>query len=605
MILGRIFGKRAQTPSDRESESLRVFELTWAIPSEFGGMTSVMLRRARNFAQLQNLPIDILTLDYKMDLAEVETRLRDSQELVDGVRIRNLWQEFAQYSDRQLSALGASSAGAGIPAGVNADSKRVTPRFVEYFDADKSVLRIDHFREDGSIFLTDDRDGGKRRLILVGRRGKYVGEFSRARDLYFSWLDVVTDRHSSVIISESKFVGSFLHHFERPKVKVGQVLHNTHIEPRSSSVFGRFTASRVGILSNWTKFDFLVFLTHRQRDDFIQAFGNSPGLFVIPNCTAVEAEVADDSGFRNIDSGAVVARLAGQKQIDHAIKAIGAVEEEVTLDIYGDGELRVELESQVSADARLTDRVRFKGFSSDAAEGLERYSFILLTSSYEGFGLVLIEAMSHGCIPIAYDIRYGPSEVIDHEVNGFLTDSVEGVTSAIERLIRMDPAEIAKLRTAARSKALTFNDENITRKWMQLFADVESIRRDAADHDLEKVTVGRVEHADSCLNFTLSVKGETSQDRRGDRLVLASRDKRFSIACTVGDGSVASVPTASILSVDSNVTFDAWYQHWNGGRVERLRVAHSIGGGDIVEPNMKIYPTIHGNLSVQTWKNAQ
>lgn len=68
---------------------------------------------------------------------------------------------------------------------------------------------------------------------------------------------------------------------------------------------------------------------------------------------------------------------------------------------------------------------------------------------------------------------------------------------------------------------------------------------------------------------------------------------------------MASVPTASILSVDSNVTFDAWYQHWNGGRVERLRVAHSIGGGDIVEPNMKIYPTIHGNLSVQTWKNAK
>lgn len=605
MFLSRIFGKRAPSPRDDKSGFPRVFELTWAIPLEFGGMTSVMLRRARNFSCLQNLPVDVLTLDYKLDLGKVETRLRDSKELVEGVRVRNVWHELAQYSDHQMRSLGASSSGSGIPGTVSPASKRESTRFVEYFDVNKSVLRIDHLRDDGSIFLTDDRSGGKRRLILVGSRGSYLGEFSRARDLYFSWLDIVTERQPSVIISESKFVGSFLHHYDRPNIKVGQVLHNTHIEPRSDSVFGRFTASRVGVLSNWTNFDFIVFLTHRQRDDFIQAFGESPGLFVIPNCTTVDINVSDDGSPRDIASGAVVARLAGQKQVDHAIEAVGAVEEDVHLDIYGDGELRADLERQVSDDPLLAERVRFKGFASNAAENLDRYSFILLTSSYEGFGLVLIEAMAHGCIPVAYDIRYGPSEVIDHEVNGFLTDSVEGVTSAVERLIRMDPGEITKVRSAARSKAVTFSDENITRKWMQLITDVQGVRTSTDGFHIQRVTATQVTRSDSTLDISLSVKGTNAERGQEDYLVLISRDKRYSIACTVSEDSTASVPTDTPLSANSAAKFDAWYQHWNGHRVERVRVAHDIGDGDIAMSGMKTYSTVHGNLSVQTWRIAE
>ena len=46
----------------------------------------------------------------------------------------------------------------------------------------------------------------------------------------------------------------------------------------------------------------------------------------------------------------------------------------------------------------------------------------LLTSSFEGFGLSVMESINVGCPVISYDVRYGPSEIIDHGKNGYLVE---------------------------------------------------------------------------------------------------------------------------------------------------------------------------------------
>ena len=53
---------------------------------------------------------------------------------------------------------------------------------------------------------------------------------------------------------------------------------------------------------------------------------------------------------------------------------------------------------------------------------------MLLTSRMEGLPLVLLEAMSVGCIPIAYDMPYGPADIIVDGVNGYLVEAgdIEG-----------------------------------------------------------------------------------------------------------------------------------------------------------------------------------
>ena len=90
-----------------------------------------------------------------------------------------------------------------------------------------------------------------------------------------------------------------------------------------------------------------------------------------------------------------------------------------------------------------------------------------MTSRSEGFGLALLEAMSAGCIPIAYDIRYGPRDLIDHGRNGFLIRSghVMGLARAILRLQRLPRERIADMRTAARRTAERYTDDSVLEQW--------------------------------------------------------------------------------------------------------------------------------------------
>ena len=74
--------------------------------------------------------------------------------------------------------------------------------------------------------------------------------------------------------------------------------------------------------------------------------------------------------------------------------------------------------------ARTSRRARSGGALArvrpDARRELATASFLLLTSRSEGSPLVLVEAMAAGCLPIAYDVRYGPSDLIRNGRNGFL-----------------------------------------------------------------------------------------------------------------------------------------------------------------------------------------
>ncbi|WP_434964909.1 glycosyltransferase [Brevibacterium casei] len=601
MTIRRILRKLRRQGSGNAGSEFRVFELTWSIPAEFGGMTSVLLRRARNLVGLENRTVDVLTLDYKLDLSETVTRLTESEEIVPGVTVRNIWHELAGFSRRQLESLGAGSSEMAVPEAHPSASMRETARFIEYYDAEGSVERVDHRRTDGSIFLTDLRSEGARRLILFDPNGRYVGEYSRARDLYFSWLDHVTELKPSVVINESKFVGGFLHHYQRDQVKVGQVLHNTHLEPTSDSPYGPFTRSRLGVLSNWHKFDFLVFLTKKQKADFVSAFGDSPTLFVIPNCTEIVTEdLTRQSPERDVRAGAVVARLSNQKRVDQAISAVGAASDGVSLDVFGDGDLRSRLESQVDGDAVLASRVTFKGFVQNAADELADYSFILLTSAYDGLSLVLIEAMSRGCIPIAYDIRYGPSEVVDDGINGFLTHDVNGTTAAIDRLVAMTPIEIAELRKAAQRKSKEFDDEQITDRWEALFKEVVSSPEVGPARKFPKIAAERITADGSEFQLSLTTEAGTKIiDADSDYFILASRDRRFSVAFPVPPDQVLSIPAELLAQTGASPVFDAWYLHRDGRKVVRRRVLHAAPSTDTAAGEFATYATIHGNLSLK------
>ncbi|WP_445004372.1 glycosyltransferase [Halomonas mongoliensis] len=125
-----------------------------------------------------------------------------------------------------------------------------------------------------------------------------------------------------------------------------------------------------------------------------------------------------------------------------AIKALnsGAVYK-FHLDIYGEGELEQPLKEYV-VDNKLQKHVSFKGFVSDLRERLPLYDIFLFSSDWEGFGNVLVEAISVGLPVISTDCPSGPCEILNYgefgrlvkvgDVDGFANAVIEEVSSPLE-----------------------------------------------------------------------------------------------------------------------------------------------------------------------------
>ena len=136
-----------------------------------------------------------------------------------------------------------------------------------------------------------------------------------------------------------------------------------------------------------------------------------------------------------------VGRLEPLKRVEDAIVAVNLLKIhgiDVTLSVVGDGKLRGQLEKLV-IDQKLTDRVFFKGYISDAEKLKNEYlnaDILVLPSLSEGSPKVVAEAMAHGTLPIAVAGTGSNNFIIRDGKNGFLTPgkSPEAIAETIQVL---------------------------------------------------------------------------------------------------------------------------------------------------------------------------
>ena len=165
-----------------------------------------------------------------------------------------------------------------------------------------------------------------------------------------------------------------------------------------------------------------------------------------------------------------VGRLEPQKQPDHLLRiwqCVAPSHPDWSLHIYGDGELRPWVESQVKT---MGGSVVLHEPTSHIADCYLESSILVLTSGYEPFGLVMPEAMSCGVPVVAYDCPFGPRDIISDGQDGFLVPPQDTDCFAQKLCRLMDDEE---LRTAmgrnARSAAQRFHADSIMPQWLQLF----------------------------------------------------------------------------------------------------------------------------------------
>ena len=190
---------------------------------------------------------------------------------------------------------------------------------------------------------------------------------------------------------------------------------------------------------------------------------------VIPNFTMMP--VADGQLPRE-KRVIAVGRLEWQKGFDRLIDLwaiVGKHYPDWHLDIFGFGSLEKALRQQISS-LGLKNQVSIQPFTEHIREEYLRSSVFVLTSRFEGFSLVLLEASQNGLPSVAFDCPFGPSDLIEDGQSGFLVPN--GDTKAfVERLESLLDNE--SLRQCFSQHAINyvqkFRVNTIMQQWETLF----------------------------------------------------------------------------------------------------------------------------------------
>lgn len=170
-----------------------------------------------------------------------------------------------------------------------------------------------------------------------------------------------------------------------------------------------------------------------------------------------------------------VGRLTKQKRFDRLIKAFSLIADKYPtwyIDIYGEGEEYDSLMAQVSIMS-LSNRVHILSPTNNIYDEYQRSQFLVLSSDFEGFGLVIIEAMACGIPVVATDCPFGPSDIIRDNETGLLCKmDVDSLAEKMEWLISHD-AERQSMGYLAHEVASLYRKELIISKWEQTYRSCE------------------------------------------------------------------------------------------------------------------------------------
>lgn len=257
-------------------------------------------------------------------------------------------------------------------------------------------------------------------FIIIGsiKYRKFVKEYNPDISLSFLTLDNFINIFSNIGIKNIKVIIS---------------VHGVTSMEFNKSIRDRLTKFMIKILYN--KADLVITVSRGVKEELIREFNITPEkIRMIYNPVDIEKiqylanEKVKDEWF-NDDLPIIInmGRLVEQKGQWHLIKAFSKVRErkQCRLVIRGNGELKPYLENLVR-DLDLENDVKFLGWQDNPFKYISKSSIFVLSSLWESFGLVIIEAMACGCPVISTDCKYGPSEILENGKFGVLIPPLDG-----------------------------------------------------------------------------------------------------------------------------------------------------------------------------------
>lgn len=485
-----------------------------------GGLTKAVLNRANTLAEYNNEVI-FLTLAFQPRFDSIIKELHKSGSLDKRIKVINFFNDilkldkskrksskdvveekgFYVFKDENQSKPSYRYYKDGLYVKYKRYNKSGDLLFVDYMNESRHRYQRDEFNNKGAIIRSRQMDlfSNKPRLdsyydnsghcaitIWIDDKGKEgrtlffdkrnPKEYSKLDDFYKAWVEQKLSKLSSpVVISDSRKTDDIVAKISSNKVKKVAVLHNNHFKSPYDHTAG-IKKSWDPFFNNINLFNRIVFLTEEQKEDVENKFGKLKSAVVIPHAVPkTEKQKNENKVEVNPNLVVTLARYKKQKRLDEAIKAFSYVVKEIPdakYHIYGFGDLQGELESLIKK-LNLTNNVKLLGFTSDAIKTYKSAACSVLTSDFEGFGLVLTESLAAGTPVVSYDIKYGPKDIIRQGIDGYLVPKGDqkGMADKIIALLKNSKLR-DELSNNATQVAKRFSIEKYETSWKNLIENI-------------------------------------------------------------------------------------------------------------------------------------
>lgn len=596
---------------DIREQQLDAYMVTWKLEREFGGMTTVCTQRAAAFAQRHGSAA-VVTFGPNEQLPQIVEELVARGKLSPTVRVLNPYLHLADHDLQPQASIPERKA---EPACLDFTVRKSVHHpgqdaalFCEHSVAgpEGGIKKTTYYRADGTAFLSDMKfhDGKARRIVeAFDRNGTLVARFPSAASFYRHWLSQIVDHPNSLVVIDSKYTAAMLASWKPVHVPKVFAFHSIHVAKGQDLATGLLSKGHGPIIQERSNWDAFVFLTQAQRQAYVDRFGEADSAFVIPNPlnpSTVQPPVPERSSTSLIVAGSLTPNknVAAALDVLHELVLRG---KRPTLHIVGEGSEHAALEER-AAELDLRESVIFHGYSDQLPRHFASCTAQLFTSTNEGQALVILEAQAQGCIPVSFDINFGPADSITDGHNGFLVrhGDIQAMADRVQQLMD-DPALAARMSQQARTFASEYQARDLVSLWEDTMSIAKMLKKLGAKN--------RVPHFEAKLRGVDFPDGQGLQVRVEHRahvedlpdpatfeLVFVNRDSKEEIAA-VASSSVDE--QLAVFDVEPQLLGETQEQDAAVDVNLRLRVGKAMEMKRLGLPETMILPyfTTHKNLS--------
>ena len=219
------------------------------------------------------------------------------------------------------------------------------------------------------------------------------------------------------------------------------------------------------------RFDRFVVLTQEDKE----MWGDMPGIRVIPNAANFIADKYSDCSAKRVIA---VGRLDYQKSFDRLIQVWEKVHLQMPqwrLDIFGQGEWQEMLQRMID-ERGLQEVVKLNAPTKNIGKEYSESSMLVMSSHYEGFPMVMIEAMACGLPAVCFDFKCGPRDIISEGENGLIVPDgdIEGMAEAMVRLMKDD--DLRKMMGENAKKVVEkYSEDRVMGLWVNLYEEISRL----------------------------------------------------------------------------------------------------------------------------------